>query len=72
MTKLPGGPGVKVFAGVSLILATTGYHVFGNSAGGKQGEHLFSQERPEAIVKAQEKQHKDYIEEKKARQEKQS
>ena len=66
MTKFPGGPGVKVFAGVSLILGSTAYHIFGSSGNGKQGEHMFSQEKPESIARLQEQQHKDYIEEKKA------
>jgi len=67
--KFPGSPGVKVFAGVTLILAISGRNtVFKSSSSGKQGEHYFSQERPEQVVQAQEKSRKEYMEARKVRQ----
>lgn len=67
MKKFPGSQGTKVFLGVSLIVVGTGYPLFKSSSGGKQGEHYFSQERPEQIVRAQEKQKKEYRELRKAK-----
>ena len=65
--KFPGGPGVKVFAGVSTILFITGYPIFLKSTGGKQGEHYFSPERPEQITAARERARKEYMEKRKAK-----
>jgi len=61
---------VKVFVAVSTILAVSAYPIFKEpKQGAKQGEHYFSQERPEAIHKAQEQQRKDYKAKERARQE---
>ena len=64
MAKLPGGMQTKVFLGTSIILAATGYHVFYSSGkeGGRQGEHMFSQEKPEVVVRSQELQRQRYRE----------
>ena len=67
MQRFPGGPGVKVFVGVSTILFATGYPIFLKSSGAKQGEHYFSQERPEQIVAAQERARREYQEARKAK-----
>ena len=67
MQRFPGSPGLKVFAGVSTILFITGYPIFLKSSGGKQGEHYFSQERPEQIVAARERARKEYMEARKAK-----
>jgi hypothetical protein len=57
---------MKVFAVVGTILVVTAIPIFGKRPGGEQGEHYFSQERPEAIVKAQERANKEGIEKRKA------
>ncbi|CAB9522306.1 expressed unknown protein [Seminavis robusta] len=66
LAKYPGSPGFKVFVAVSTILVVTGYPIYRSTVGGKQGEHYFSQERPEQIVKAQERSKREYREKRKA------
>lgn len=69
MQKFPGSPGVKIFGVVSTLLVVTAYPIFKKPAGGKQGEHYFSQEKPEQIAAAQERARKEYQEARKAKKE---
>jgi hypothetical protein len=52
--KIPGGPRVRVAIGTTLMLAACAYPVFGKAKETKRGHDLFSQERPEAILRSQE------------------
>jgi len=52
--KIPGGPKVRVAIGTTLMLAACAYPVFGKKKETKRGHDLFSQERPEAIIRSQE------------------
>lgn len=60
---------MKVFVGVSTVLLVTAYPIFFSSKGGEQGEHYFSQEKPEAIARAQETAQQEYREKLKQRRE---
>lgn len=69
LTKFPGGPQVKIVGAVTIIMVATAYPIFKTPKEGTgQGQHYFSQERPEQIVKAQERDAKEYKEQRKARQ----
>ena len=73
LAKLPGSHGSKVFLAVSSLIAITAYPVFGRATegSGTQGAAYLSQERPEAISRAEDKHRKKKLREKQAERERQ-
>ena len=65
LAKLPGSHRVKVLVGVAAILGITAYPIFSSSAKEQQGQNYFSQERPEAIIRAQEEKQRRWRESRK-------
>jgi hypothetical protein len=61
-------PWLQAIVGATIVCAATGYQVFGGSEK-RQGHDMFSQERPEAILQAEQRSRQDYLEAKKQRQE---
>ena len=59
LQRLPGSRGTKVLATTLLIVVGTGYQTF-RKGNGRQGEDLFSQDRPESIRAAEEQQRRQW------------
>jgi hypothetical protein len=57
--RLPGNRGSKVFIASVALLGIVGLPVFGFTINGKQGEDLFSSDRPESIRTGQEQNRKE-------------
>lgn len=70
VARLPGGSmNVKAFVTAMAICGMVGVPIFMNSDKRKQGHDLFSQERPEAIIRGQEKLREQFLKERDARRE---
>lgn len=76
LRRVPGSTPFKAFAAGVLLCAGLGYPIFystngsgGDGNAGKQGHDLFSQERPEAILQAEQDSRKQYLREREERRE---
>jgi hypothetical protein len=57
--RLPGNRGTKVFIASVGLIGALGLPIFGSILKGKQGEDLFSSDRPESIRTGQEANRKE-------------
>jgi hypothetical protein len=64
-------PALQAIAAATIVCAATGYQVFGGSER-RQGHDMFSQERPEAILQAEQRSREAYLEAKKKKKQESS
>ena len=57
--KIPGGPNIKVFLGVTVMVGLCAIPVF-SKPNEKRGHDLFSQEKPEAVVASTERLQREH------------
>ncbi len=60
--KIPGGPNIKVFIGVTVMVGLCAVPVFSKNQ--KRGHDLFSQEKPEAVVASTERLQREHYKKK--------
>lgn len=66
LQKIPGGQNVQVFVGTTVLLGLCGAPVFLKK--NKTGHDLFSQEKPQVIIEAQDRLKREYAEKQIAQQ----